>query len=105
MIKKLALIIRRLSDCGLDLKDSDDLSHDWSILILKLKLSYRTSIHAATEEKPEIIEKVCNTKNKIEILSKDLVDIITPTSVFRLILDKLRLHSLKIMNKSSDISK
>ncbi|MBW0551886.1 hypothetical protein O181_091601 [Austropuccinia psidii MF-1] len=41
MIQTLEDMIRRFCDCGLELKDSDDLTHYWCILIPSLELEYK----------------------------------------------------------------
>ncbi|MBW0537856.1 hypothetical protein O181_077571 [Austropuccinia psidii MF-1] len=57
MIQTLEDMVRRFCAYGLEVKDSDGFSHDCCILLPALKLAYKTSIHASTNETPAILEK------------------------------------------------
>ncbi|MBW0521592.1 hypothetical protein O181_061307 [Austropuccinia psidii MF-1] len=75
MIQTLGDMIRRFCSYGLELKDSDGFTNDWSTLIPELELAYKTSIQASTGKTPEMLEKGCNPKHPVNTLKKDLVDI------------------------------
>ncbi|MBW0553780.1 hypothetical protein O181_093495 [Austropuccinia psidii MF-1] len=57
MIQTLEDMIRRFFAYGLELKDSDEFTHDWCTLIPALKLAYKTSIHASTGKTLSMLEK------------------------------------------------
>ncbi|MBW0501782.1 hypothetical protein O181_041497 [Austropuccinia psidii MF-1] len=65
-----------------------------------LKLAYKTSIHASTNQTPAIIEKGWNPKLPQDLLRKDLVEIHPTASSFKGILEKARKHALRCMEDS-----
>ncbi|MBW0526919.1 hypothetical protein O181_066634 [Austropuccinia psidii MF-1] len=97
-IQTLEDMIRRICAYGQDLTDSDGFTHDWCTLIPALKLSYKTSGHASTGKTPAMLEKGWNPKLPVDNLKKDLVDIQTNSSSFKLFLDKVRQHENQRMN-------
>ncbi|MBW0549149.1 hypothetical protein O181_088864, partial [Austropuccinia psidii MF-1] len=52
IIQTLQDMIRRFCAYGLELKDSDGLTHDWCTLIPALELAYKTSVHSSTGQTP-----------------------------------------------------
>ncbi|MBW0565137.1 hypothetical protein O181_104852 [Austropuccinia psidii MF-1] len=50
MIQTLENMIRRFCAYGLEFKDCDGFTHDWCTLLPALKLAYKTSIHATTNQ-------------------------------------------------------
>ncbi|MBW0540554.1 hypothetical protein O181_080269 [Austropuccinia psidii MF-1] len=57
MIQTLEDMIRKFCAYGLELKDSDGFTHDWSNLIPALELAYKTSVHSSTGQPPAMLEK------------------------------------------------
>ncbi|MBW0565865.1 hypothetical protein O181_105580 [Austropuccinia psidii MF-1] len=92
MIQTLEDMIRRFCAYGLELKDSDGFTQDWFTLIPALELSYETSIHASIGKTPAMLEKGWNPKLPVDTLKKDLVDIHSAASSFKLFIDKVRHH-------------
>ncbi|MBW0505039.1 hypothetical protein O181_044754 [Austropuccinia psidii MF-1] len=79
------------------LMDCDGFTHDWCTLLPTLKLEYKTSIHASTNQDPAILEKGWNPKLPQDSLSKDLVEINPTVASFKGMLDKARKHSVSCM--------
>ncbi|MBW0559271.1 hypothetical protein O181_098986 [Austropuccinia psidii MF-1] len=100
MIHTLEDMIRRFCAYGLELKDSDGLTHDWCTLIPALELAYKTSNHTSTGKTPEMLEKGWNHKLPVDTLRQDLIDIHQTSSIYKLLLDKVRHHAIKSMNDS-----
>ncbi|MBW0499153.1 hypothetical protein O181_038868 [Austropuccinia psidii MF-1] len=105
IIQTFEHIIRRFCEYGLELKDYDGCTHHWYTLIPALELAYKTSIHASTGKTPAMLEKGCNPKLPVDTLKKDLVDIHSTASSFKLFVYKLRHHSNQIMNDSFENAK
>ncbi|MBW0552570.1 hypothetical protein O181_092285 [Austropuccinia psidii MF-1] len=57
MIQTLEDMVRRLCAHGLEFKYCYGFTHDWCALLPELKLAYKTSIHASTNQTPAILEK------------------------------------------------
>ncbi|MBW0516026.1 hypothetical protein O181_055741 [Austropuccinia psidii MF-1] len=57
MIQTLEDMVRRLCAWGLQFKDCDGFNLDWCTLSPGLKLAYKTSINAGTNQTPAILEK------------------------------------------------
>ncbi|MBW0537568.1 hypothetical protein O181_077283 [Austropuccinia psidii MF-1] len=57
MIQTSEEMFRRFCAYGLDLKDSDGFTHDWSTLIPALELVYETSIHFSTSKNSSNVRK------------------------------------------------
>ncbi|MBW0527280.1 hypothetical protein O181_066995 [Austropuccinia psidii MF-1] len=93
MIHTLEEMIRRFCPCGLELKDSDGLSHYFCTLIPELELAYKTFNHASTGKTPAMLEKGWKPKIPVDTLKKHLVDIHSNSSRFTLLLDKVRNHA------------
>ncbi|MBW0561664.1 hypothetical protein O181_101379 [Austropuccinia psidii MF-1] len=55
MIQILEEMVRRLCEYGLDFKDFDGFTHNWYILLPALKLPYKTSLYADTNQTPAIL--------------------------------------------------
>ncbi|MBW0524315.1 hypothetical protein O181_064030 [Austropuccinia psidii MF-1] len=85
-------MIRRFCAHGLELKDSYGFTHDWCTLIPALELAYKTSIHSSPGKTPAMLEKGRNPRIPYDTLKKDLVDIHTTASSFKIMLDKARHH-------------
>ncbi|MBW0515745.1 hypothetical protein O181_055460 [Austropuccinia psidii MF-1] len=71
MIQTLEDMIRRFCAYGLELKDSDGLTHDWCTLIPALELEYKTSIHSSTGKTPAMLEKGWNARLPYDTLKND----------------------------------
>ncbi|MBW0503518.1 hypothetical protein O181_043233 [Austropuccinia psidii MF-1] len=105
MIQTLEDMIRRFCAYGLELKDSDEFTHDLCNLIPSLELEYKTSIHSSTGKTPAMLEKGWNTRLPYDTLKKDIVDI-HPTAIsFKIILDKARHHANRCMQHSFKYAK
>ncbi|MBW0551323.1 hypothetical protein O181_091038 [Austropuccinia psidii MF-1] len=92
MIQTLEDMIRRFCAYGLELNNSDSFTHDCCTLIPVLELAYKTSIHASTGKTLAMLEKGWNPKLPVDTLKRDLVDIHTTASRFKLLLVKVRHH-------------
>ncbi|MBW0461582.1 hypothetical protein O181_001297 [Austropuccinia psidii MF-1] len=55
MIQDLGDMVRRICAYGIEFKDCNEFTHDGCTLLTKLKLEYKTSINASTNETPSII--------------------------------------------------
>ncbi|MBW0547954.1 hypothetical protein O181_087669 [Austropuccinia psidii MF-1] len=62
MIQTLEEMVRRICAYGLEFKDCDGFTHDWCTLLPALKLAYKTSMNASTNQTPAILEKGWNPK-------------------------------------------
>ncbi|MBW0473136.1 hypothetical protein O181_012851 [Austropuccinia psidii MF-1] len=98
-------MIRRFCPYGLESKDLDVFTHDWCTLIPGLALTYKTSIHSSTGEKPAMLEKVWNLILPYETLKNDLVDINPTERNFNIMLDKARNHANRCMQDSFKYAK
>ncbi|MBW0573541.1 hypothetical protein O181_113256 [Austropuccinia psidii MF-1] len=78
----------------------DDTAMDTALLIWKLELGYKTSIHASTNKTPAILEKGWNPKLPQDSLRKDSVEIHPTAASFKGILDKTRKHAIRCMEDS-----
>ncbi|MBW0569014.1 hypothetical protein O181_108729 [Austropuccinia psidii MF-1] len=105
MIQTLEDMIRRFCAYGLVIEDSDGFTHDWCTLIPEFELAYKTSIHASTGKTTAMLEQGCNPELPVDTLKKDLVDIHTTASGFRLLLDKVRHHANQSMNDAFEYAK
>ncbi|MBW0487975.1 hypothetical protein O181_027690 [Austropuccinia psidii MF-1] len=95
MIGTLEDMIRRFCACGLELKYSCVFTHHWCTLIQELELAYKNFSHASRGKTPAMLEKGWNPKIPVNTLIKDLVDIHPASSIFKLMLDKVRNHANK----------
>ncbi|MBW0529084.1 hypothetical protein O181_068799 [Austropuccinia psidii MF-1] len=93
-------MIRRFCAYGLEFKDYDGFTHDWCTLIPALELEYKTSIHSSTVKTPAMLEKGWNPILPYDTLRKDLVDIHSTASSFKLMLEKARQHANRCMEDS-----
>ncbi|MBW0509003.1 hypothetical protein O181_048718 [Austropuccinia psidii MF-1] len=98
-------MIRRFCAYGLEFKYSDGFSHDWCTLIPASELAYKTSIHALTGKTPAMLEKGWNPKLPVDTLKKDLVDINSTSSSFKLFLDEVRHHENQSINDTFEYAK
>ncbi|MBW0571500.1 hypothetical protein O181_111215 [Austropuccinia psidii MF-1] len=105
MIQTLEDMIKRFCAYGLELKDSDGLTHSWCTLIPALQLAYKTSVHSSTGQTPAMLEKGWNARLPADTLRKDLIDIHPTASTFKTILDKVKNHAKKSMNEAFDYAK
>ncbi|MBW0585996.1 hypothetical protein O181_125711 [Austropuccinia psidii MF-1] len=105
MIQTLEDIIRRFCAYGLEFKDSDGFTHDWCTLIPALELAYKTLVHSSTGQTPSMLEKGWNPRLPADTLRKDLIEIHTTDSSFKIMLDKLKHHAKQIMNDAFDYEK
>ncbi|MBW0480091.1 hypothetical protein O181_019806 [Austropuccinia psidii MF-1] len=105
MIQDIWDIIRTLCVYGLEFKGSDSFTHDWCTLISALKLAYSTSVHSSTVQTPDVLGKVWNPRLPEVILRKDLIEIHPKYSSFKILLDRVQIHSNKSINDSFDYEK
>ncbi|MBW0581219.1 hypothetical protein O181_120934 [Austropuccinia psidii MF-1] len=73
IMQTLEDMVRRVCAYGLEFKDCDGFTHDWCTLIPELKVAYKTSIHASTNQTPAILEKGWDPKLPQYSLREDLV--------------------------------
>ncbi|MBW0506516.1 hypothetical protein O181_046231 [Austropuccinia psidii MF-1] len=100
MIQTLEYMVRGFCAYGLEFKDCDVFNHDWFILLPALELAYETSIHASTNETPDILEKGWNAKLPEDSLRKHLVETHPTAASFKGMLDRTRTHSVRCMEHS-----
>ncbi|MBW0567336.1 hypothetical protein O181_107051 [Austropuccinia psidii MF-1] len=100
MIQALEDMVRRFCAYGLEFKDCDGITHDWYTLLPALELAYRTSVHASTNQTPDILEKVWNPKLPQASLRKELVEIHPTSASFKGMLDKATKHAVRCMEDS-----
>ncbi|MBW0514939.1 hypothetical protein O181_054654 [Austropuccinia psidii MF-1] len=93
-------MIRRFCAYGLELKNSDGLTHDWCTLIPALELAYKTSLHSSTGKTPAMLEKGWNPRLPYDTLKKNLVDIHPKASSFKFMLEKERHPANRCMQDS-----
>ncbi|MBW0551499.1 hypothetical protein O181_091214 [Austropuccinia psidii MF-1] len=105
MIQNLEDMIRRSCAYGLEFRYSDGFTHDWCTLIPEFELSYKNYIHASIGKTLEMLEKGWKPKISVYILKKDLVNINPTDSRFKLIIDKVRHHEIKIVTDSFEYAK
>ncbi|MBW0523427.1 hypothetical protein O181_063142 [Austropuccinia psidii MF-1] len=93
-------MVRRVCAYGLELEYCDGFTHDWCTLLSKLVLSYKTSIHASTNQTPAILEKGSNPKLPQDSSRGDMVEI-HPTDVsFKGMLEKTRKNEVRCIEDS-----
>ncbi|MBW0518243.1 hypothetical protein O181_057958 [Austropuccinia psidii MF-1] len=73
MIQTLEDMVRRFCAYDLEFKDCDGFTKDWCTLLPELELTYKTSIHASTNQTPAIPEKGSNPKLPQYFLRKYLI--------------------------------
>ncbi|MBW0526526.1 hypothetical protein O181_066241 [Austropuccinia psidii MF-1] len=100
MIQNLEDMVRRFFVYGLEFKDCKGFPHYRCNLLPELELAYKTSIHASTNETPEILDKGWNPKLPQDSLRKDLVEIHPTAASFKGMLDKTRKQELRCMEDS-----
>ncbi|MBW0584292.1 hypothetical protein O181_124007 [Austropuccinia psidii MF-1] len=105
MIKALGEMIRRFCAYVLEFKYSDVFTHAWGTPIPALELAYKTSVHISTVQAPSMSEKGLNPRLPADTLRKDLIDIHTTASSFKVMLDKVKNHERKCMNEAFDYAK
>ncbi|MBW0586161.1 hypothetical protein O181_125876 [Austropuccinia psidii MF-1] len=98
-------MIRKFCAYGLGFKYSDGFTHYGCTLIPELELAYKPSIHASRGKTPAMLEKGCNPKLPVNTLKKDLVYIHPTSSIFKLLLDKVRHHAKQSMNDAFEYAK
>ncbi|MBW0583442.1 hypothetical protein O181_123157 [Austropuccinia psidii MF-1] len=105
MIQTLEDMIRRFCAYGLEFKDSDGFTHDSCTLITTLELAYKTSVHTSTGKTPAMLEKGWNPRLQADTLRKDLIDIHSTASIFKIMLDKVKHLAKKSMSDAFDYTK
>ncbi|MBW0513280.1 hypothetical protein O181_052995 [Austropuccinia psidii MF-1] len=105
MIQTLEHMVRRVCAYGLEIKDSDGITHDWCYLLPTLELAYKTSINASTNQTPDILEKGWNPKLPQDSLRKYLVEIHPKGSRSKGILEKARKNAVRCMEDSFSYAK
>ncbi|MBW0521405.1 hypothetical protein O181_061120 [Austropuccinia psidii MF-1] len=100
MIQTLEDMVRGFCAYGLEFKDCDGFTHDWCTLLISLEFTYKTSIHASTNQTPAILEKEWNPKLPQDSLRKELVEIHLTDASFKGMLEKATNHSVRCMEDS-----
>ncbi|MBW0535786.1 hypothetical protein O181_075501 [Austropuccinia psidii MF-1] len=95
IIQTLEDMVRRFCEYGLEFEDCDGLTHDWCTLLPELELEYKTSIHACTNQTPDILEKGWNLKLPQDSLRKEFIEIHPTASSFKGIPEKARKHKIR----------
>ncbi|MBW0511887.1 hypothetical protein O181_051602 [Austropuccinia psidii MF-1] len=94
-------MIRRLCAYGLEFKDSDGFTHDLCTRIHALE--YKKSVHFSTGQTPSILEKGWNPRLPTDTLRKDLIQMHPTTSIFKMMLDKVKHHAKQKWDKSHNV--
>ncbi|MBW0461956.1 hypothetical protein O181_001671 [Austropuccinia psidii MF-1] len=97
MIQNLVEMVRRVCAYGPELKDCDRFTHYWCTLLLALELAYKRSIHANSNQNPDILEKGWNPRPPQDSFRKDLVKIQTTAASFEGLLEKVRKNAVRCM--------
>ncbi|MBW0539194.1 hypothetical protein O181_078909 [Austropuccinia psidii MF-1] len=105
MIQTLEEMVRRFCAYGLEFKDCDGFTHDWCTLLPELEFTYKTSIHASTNQTPAILEKGGNPKLPQDSLRKYLVELHPTAASFKGMLDKASKYSVSCMEDSFTYAK
>ncbi|MBW0504345.1 hypothetical protein O181_044060 [Austropuccinia psidii MF-1] len=98
-------MVRRFCAYGIELKDCDGFTHDWCTLLPELEPSYKTSIHANTNQNPAILEKGWNPRLPQDSLKKELVEIHLTAASFKGVLEEDRKLESRFMEDSFAYSK
>ncbi|MBW0464325.1 hypothetical protein O181_004040 [Austropuccinia psidii MF-1] len=98
-------MVKKFCAYGLELKYSDGFTHSWCTLLPSLKLAYKTSIHASTNQTPAVLEKGGNPRLTQDSLRKDFVEILSTAASLKGMLDKARKKSVRCMEDSFSYSK
>ncbi|MBW0472084.1 hypothetical protein O181_011799 [Austropuccinia psidii MF-1] len=88
MIQALEDIFRSILAYSLDFKYCDGFTHDWCTLLPALEISYKSSIHASTNQTPAILEKGWNPRLPQDSLRKDLVEIHPTAARFKGVIER-----------------
>ncbi|MBW0486489.1 hypothetical protein O181_026204 [Austropuccinia psidii MF-1] len=100
IIQTLEDMVRRICAYGLEFEDFHGLNHYWWTLLPALKLEYKTSIHARTNQTPAILEKEWKPKLPQDCLRKDLFKIHPTAAGFKGMQTKSRNHALRCIEDS-----
>ncbi|MBW0505009.1 hypothetical protein O181_044724 [Austropuccinia psidii MF-1] len=100
MIQTLEDMVKRLCAYGLEFKDCYGFTHHWCTLLKALKLAYKTSIPASTNQNPAILEKRCNPKLPQYSLRNHWLEKNPPVSSFKVMLDKAINNEVRCMEDS-----
>ncbi|MBW0576541.1 hypothetical protein O181_116256 [Austropuccinia psidii MF-1] len=100
MIQTVEDMVRRFCAYGLEFKYCDEFTHDWSTRLPPPELTYKTSIHASTNQVPAILEKGWNPTLPQDCSRKDLIEIHPMAASFKGMLDKARKYAVKCMEDS-----
>ncbi|MBW0574690.1 hypothetical protein O181_114405 [Austropuccinia psidii MF-1] len=95
MIKNFEDMVISLFSYGLELKDCDAFTHDWFTLLTSLKVAYKTSTNASTNQTPALLENRLNHRLSKNSLRKDLAKIHPTAASFRVVPDKARKHAVR----------
>ncbi|MBW0593411.1 hypothetical protein O181_133126 [Austropuccinia psidii MF-1] len=102
MIQTLEDMIRRFYAYGLEFKESYGSTNDWCTLIPAFELEYKTSVHSSIGQTPAMLEKGWNPRLPSDTLRKDLIDIHSTASSFKMMLDKVKDNAKQSMNDAFD---
>ncbi|MBW0483970.1 hypothetical protein O181_023685 [Austropuccinia psidii MF-1] len=105
MIQTLEYMTIRFCAYGLELKDSDGFTHGWCTLIPALEMAYEISSQSSTGKTPARLEKAGNPRLSYDTFKKDLVDIHSTESSFKMIPDKGRHHANRFTQDSFKYAK
>ncbi|MBW0504317.1 hypothetical protein O181_044032 [Austropuccinia psidii MF-1] len=85
---------------GLDLKDSEGITHNWCTSISALELECKKSIHYSTGKTSEMLEKGWKPRIPYDTLRNNLLDIHSKASSFKIMLHKARNYENRCMKNS-----
>ncbi|MBW0508053.1 hypothetical protein O181_047768 [Austropuccinia psidii MF-1] len=105
IIQTVKDMIRRFCAYWLELKDSDGFTHYWSAPIPALELAYKTSVHLSAGQTLAMLEKGWNPRLPADTLRKDLIDIHSTASRFKIMLYKVKHYAKHSMNDTFDYEK
>ncbi|MBW0502550.1 hypothetical protein O181_042265 [Austropuccinia psidii MF-1] len=79
MIQTMEDILTRCCAYGMEYKDHEGYTHDWTTLLPAVQLAYNTSQHSTTGKTPALVEEGWNPLFPVDHLKNDLLKI-NPTA-------------------------
>jgi hypothetical protein len=105
MIQTLEDMIRRFCAYGMEFKDKDGYTHDWSSLLPALELAYNTSVHSSTGKTPFEIERGWNVRLPKDLIKKNTINMHPTATSFYQMLDLARKHANQCIEEATKYNK
>jgi hypothetical protein len=98
-------MLRKFCAFGLEFKDKDGYTHDWTTLLPALEIAYNTSVHSSTKKTPFEVERgFCPRLPKDKFKSRDVE--IHPTSLsFATMISKAREFANQCIKEAEEYNK